>query len=256
MNLMAKHGTAGTRRVGLVVILIAAAATATAQNILVPNASFESPTPPPGFPATPQIDNWQKSAVPPGFDPAFFGGLTWDQLSGIFPNTPSGQPNHINNVLGDQAAYVFSVPGVGLFQDLTANVEAGKGYQLTLGIVGAGGILPGSSFTVSLYYRDAGNAPVTLGLTTIQYSAAAFPSGSDLVDFSVTVPGISAGNAAVGRPLGVDLTTTTTTGGGYWDFDNVRLTAIPAAPEPGPLALTALGLVGWITARQCQRRRM
>jgi hypothetical protein len=74
-----------------------------AQAIPVPNGSFESPTPPPGFPVTTLIDVWQKSAQPPGVP--LPGGITWDQLSGAFPNTPVGSPDHIDNLDGNQAAY-------------------------------------------------------------------------------------------------------------------------------------------------------
>jgi len=250
------NGNALARMAVVAAVLLGTAGAGTAQDILVPNGSFETPNPPPGFPATPQIDIWQKSPAPPGFDPAFFGGLTWDQMSGIFPNPAVGQPARLNNMAGNQAAYVFTVPGVGLSQDLATTVQAGYGYKLTAGVVGGGGILPGTSFNLSLYYRDALNAPVTLATTSIQYSISAFPTTTDFVDFDVKVPTLLAGDAAVGRTLGINLESATATGGGYWDLDNIRLTAVPATPEPGALALLALGLGGCVWARQVLRRRV
>src|SRR5436305_10981996 len=87
-----------------------------AATIGIPNGSFESPNPPPGFPAWPVIDSWQKFPQPAGLTVP--PGFTWDQLSGVFVNTPVGASDHIDNVDGAQAAYLFSIPGVVVFQAL------------------------------------------------------------------------------------------------------------------------------------------
>jgi hypothetical protein len=129
--------------------------------IPVGNASFESPNPPPGYPVSTQIDVWQKTAQPVWFDPATTGGITWDQLSGVFPNVPSADSRHIDNVDGLQAAYLFALSSVGLQQDsLGANFEVGQAYTLTVGVLGGGGIMEGSSLRVGLYYLDVGGVPV------------------------------------------------------------------------------------------------
>src|SRR5262245_37863031 len=82
-------------RLPLVALVAAASLGLQAQPLSVPNGSFESPTPPPGFPATPQIDAWQKAPQPPGIP--LPGGITWEQLAGVFPNTPVGSADHIDN---------------------------------------------------------------------------------------------------------------------------------------------------------------
>ena len=128
-----------------------------AQSIEVPNGSFESPKPPQGFPVTLQIDNWQKAPEPVGFPP-LPGSFTWDQLSGAFPNTPVGKPDHIDNLTGSQAAYLVSIPGVGLSQALTATFEVGKSYALAIDALGGGGIVEGSSLQFGLFYLNEANS--------------------------------------------------------------------------------------------------
>jgi len=45
------------------------------------------------------------------------GGFPWDQLMGQFLNTTNGSPNHIDNMDGNQAAFLFALPDVLIFQD-------------------------------------------------------------------------------------------------------------------------------------------
>lgn len=230
--------------------LLAFTWTLQAQHIGVPNGSFESPTPPPGFPATPQVDVWQKSAQPQGIP--LPGGITWEQLSGVFPNTAAGSPDHIDNVDGNQAAYVFAIPGVALSQQLNSTFEIGKSYSLTLGVLGGGGIAEGSSFLLSFYYLDGANNPVTVGATPITYTAAGFQNPTHLYDYSATLASVQAGDAWAGHSIGIGLASTFGTGAGYWDIDNVRLVAVP---EPGAGALLALGAAGILLGRLRARRK-
>ncbi|MBI3415279.1 MAG: PEP-CTERM sorting domain-containing protein [Verrucomicrobia bacterium] len=219
--------------------------------IPIPNGSFESPTPPPGFPAFPQVDSWQKPPQPAGLPlPA---GITWDQLSGVFPNTASSSPDHIDNVGGSQAAYLFSIPGVALFQDnINAKFQTGVSYDLSLGILGGGGITDGSSFRVSLYYRDSGNNPVTVASTDITYTSAAFPNATHLLAFDVNAPAVKASDPWAGKDIGVQLLAANGTGAGYWDVDNVSLTST-SVPEPGTFGLLALGAGGLLLLRRTRR---
>ena len=133
-----------------------------AATISVPNASFEAPT-------VEIVDtnllNWQKTPKPFWFDEA---NGPWDQLVGVFANTPPGDPRHIENCDGNQAIWIFALPTAGLFQDYNsvgwsnvthafeARFEAGKSYQLTVGaLVGAYPMGEGAILEASLYYRDA-----------------------------------------------------------------------------------------------------
>ncbi len=223
---------------------------AQALDVNVPNGSFESPKPPLGFPASPLIDVWQKSPQPPGIP--LPSGITWDQLSGVFPNTAIGSVDHIDNVNGAQAAYLFAIPGVALSQTLDSKYEVGTAYRLSLGVLGGGGIAEGSSFAISLFYNDAAKNPVTVGTLGITYSAAKFPNATHLRDYSLDIPKIQPADAAAGKNIGVQLSSTFGTGAGYWDIDNVRVVAIP---EPSALALLFLGAGGW-ALRQARARRL
>jgi hypothetical protein len=233
-----------------------------AQPIDVPNHSFESPST--GF-VTNNFDSWQKSARPAYFD--FIEqtyGYTWNQMSGIFAGTGA-----YGNLHGSQAAYLFSFPQVGLLQnyatmdyddaspshDFNATFEAGKSYTLTLGVFGKGffgNMTEGSMLGLSLYYRDGLNM-VTVGVpTVVTYTAAGFLNvgALNLQDFQVNIPTVQAGDAWVGQNIGIKIETIYGTGDGYWDIDNVRLTAVP---EPGALGLIAAG--GLLFALRPRNRR-
>jgi len=209
------------------------------------NHSFESPVTPPGFPAFPVIDSWQKTPEPPGIPlPPM---ITWDQLSGVFPNTPVGAIDHIDNMDGNQAAYLFSIPGVGFFQDLTATYGVGMSYNLSLGVIGGGGGMPeGSSLLLGMYYRDAGNNMIPIGGTSIIYTAGAFPTTTHFIDQFLNLPAVQAGDAWAGRNIGVEVLATSGTGTGYWDVDHLQLQAVP---EPSTFVLLALGVGGALALR-------
>jgi hypothetical protein len=210
-----------------------------AAEIPVPNGSFESPSVPSGFPALPLLDNWQKSPQPIWYDPGAFGGITWDQVTGVFPNTAEGSPDHIVNLDGAQAAYMFALPDVGLSQELSATYEVGLSYTLTVGMLGSQGIAEGSTFELGLYYLDGLNAPITVASTPVTYTATGFPNGvTELVEFAVNLAEVQASDAWAGQNIGIQLLSTSGTTG-VWDLDNVRLQAVP---EPGTMALLAIGL--------------
>ena len=85
--------------------------------LFLPNASFESPVVPPVSPyAGPDMDSWQKSAQPVWYDPAQNYNTPWEYLMGIFYNVPNSS-TFIGNCDGAQAAFLFAVPEVAIFQD-------------------------------------------------------------------------------------------------------------------------------------------
>ena len=81
---------------------------------------------------------------------------------------------------------------------------------------------------------------VTVGTPTIiTYSAALFHGRAlNLIDYSVSIPTVGAGDAWAGQNIGLKIESIYGVGDGYWDIDNVRLTAVP---EPTTLGLLALG---------------
>jgi hypothetical protein len=211
-----------------------------AATIAVPNASFASP---PTTYAWPQVDYWQQVPQPNLSDPN-------TQLTGVFSNLPPA----IDNCDGGQAAFLFAVPYVSIFQDydsadyahtnplqaFTATFDVGKSYTLTVAVLGGTNLaIPmyeGTTLELSLYYRDAASNMVTVAATTITNSGALFPSATHFVDFQVHTPVVKAGDPWAGRHIGVRVLSTVLPqlSNGYWDLDNVRLvsTVAPALVAP------------------------
>jgi hapalindole biogenesis HpiC1 cyclase-like protein len=201
---------------------------------VLPNNSFESPET--DF-AGPTMDGWQKAPQPIWYSDTNF---PWAQLMGQFLNTSNGAPNHIDNLDGKQAAFLFALPDVAIFQDYLSvggtntipthgfnlKYEVGNSYTLTVGVVGGGGGMSNdATFAISFYYRDAASNKVAVASTTITNTSALFPTNTYLTDFNVQVPPVKGSDAWAGKQVGVQLASTTSFAltGGYWDVDNVRL---------------------------------
>ena len=218
--------------------------------LYLPNASFESPVVPPVSPyAGPDMDYWQKSPQPAWYEPTNNFNTPWDFLTGTFYNVPFPGV-FIDNCDGTQAAFLFALPEVALFQDydsiygtnttpshaFNAMFEVGKSYTLTVGAVGGGGgMQEGATLELSLYYRDSASNMVTVTATTITNTTQLFPTNTHFVDFQARAPTVKAGDPWAGQNIGVQLLssiTDTNLAGGYWDLDNVRLTAGPALLAP------------------------
>jgi len=222
-----------------------------AQSLNVANHSFESPEVLPPFPVDTRIDSWTKTPQPDWFEPQ--GGITWDQLSGVFPNTAPGTPNHIANLDGNQAVYLFALPQAGLSQVLDSRYEAGLQYTMTIGLRGGGNIAEGSTLLLGFFYVDDAGAPVTVATAQVSYSAAAFGDPSQLQDRQVATGVVGAGDATIGKNIGIQIVGVSGQGEGYWDMDNVRVTA-EVVPEPQTWALLALGACGLLFAGRRNRR--
>jgi hypothetical protein len=215
----------------IVVLPVRGTTTAYAGAIYIPNASFELPET--AF-VNVDIDSWQKSPTPWWYDES--GGYSWSQLTGVFLNVPATDPGHIDNCDGNQAVWLFAVPEVELFQDLTATFEVGQSYHLTVGIIGGGGNMKDDvPIEIRLYYRDAENNKVAVGATTFRYDSDA-GYVKHFSDVQLDIPQVRPTNPWAGKNIGVQLVSTLTladldpdTGkaGGYWDLDNVRLTKSP-----------------------------
>ena len=240
--------------VGIVVLSAAGPAPLRAGTIYIPNASFESPVVPPVSPyAVPDMDYWQKSPQPAWYDPGPNYDTPWDYLMGTFYNAPVPR-TFIDNCDGTQAAFLFALPEVALFQDydsiygtnttpshaFNATFNTNRAYSLTVGVIGSVYGYPplyeGATLQLSLYYRDAFSNIVTVAAATITNTAQLFPTNTHFVDFSVYVPGVRATDPWAGQNIGVQIASTVSPDlvGGYWDLDNVRLTetTLPALANP------------------------
>jgi len=209
------------------------------ETILIPNGSFESPTT--TF-ASPFIDSWQKTPRPDWYDET--GGFLWTQLTGQFSNQP---PSYIDNCDGKQAAWMFVIPEVGIFQDydhptihaFNATYEIGKSYDLAVGIIGTGGNMQlGATFGFALYYWDAASNTVVVAATSVTNSPTVFSNNTHFIDFHADSGFVKTSDPWAGQHIGVRLLssiTDTNLEGGYWDLDNVLLTSIRAPALSNPV---------------------
>jgi hypothetical protein len=233
-----------------------------AESLSIPNASFEGPTT--TFVSI-AVNSWQKVAKPAWYQeapPAF----TWTQLIGIFKNTSPSSPDHLDNIDGNQALWLFAVPEVELFQDYSVNAafdqtfQVGKSYDLTVAVLGSGGgMREGATLDLSLYYRDGGGNKVPFATTTVVHSVETFPTNTHFKDFVVRTPVVKAGDPWAGKKIGIRLLSTIPNlpeddpdymGGGYWDLDNVRLTSsvggdLTPTKDGTNLRLTWPAATGW-----------
>jgi hypothetical protein len=241
--------------------------TVNAQPITVANHSFESQVVNPMFFVDNRIDHWQKTPQPGWFTPV--GQLqSWDQTAGMFIGTPGFSSTPYSNLAGSQSAYIYSLPGAGIFQDnlstdwngavggLNATFQPGYSYQFTLGVFGKSMVENYSSLKMSIFYRDGANQVAVGTPTIVTFNSSTFDlSGPtySLVDFTVATPIVQPGDAWAGKNIGISIVSDLATGAGYWDLDNVRLTAV--VPEPSACALAALGAVGLLLGRNRARTK-
>ncbi len=196
-------------------------------SIHVENASFEAPVlDPNGFPALPVADQWLELDL----DPAASSN------TGVFLNTPVGNPDRVVNADGRQLAFLGSQQGNALEQDLAALYQVGCSYRLTAA-VGVSARFPPSprvpvdTLEIVLYYL-VDDKPVDIVHQAVEAKGL---SSTQLQDFSVYLDPVQAGDAWAGKNIGVALRAAGAAGG-FWDLDNVRLAESLPVPEPGPPA--------------------
>jgi hypothetical protein len=214
----------------VILVLLWASGPVWAAAIPIGNASFEAPAVDPNaFPAIPFVDQWFE------IDMDVLGSTN----TGVFANTPVNSDDHVANAHGNQLAFLNSIEGNALKQDLEATYRPGYDYQLTLA-VGVSGMLPPSvqepvdTLELVLYYVEDGNS-VDVARRVIPATGL---SSTQLQDFSLYLPSVSHSDAWAHKTIGVAIRAAGMAylangmpGGGFWDLDHVRLT------ESVPLAL-------------------
>jgi len=202
--------------------------------IPVPNGSFE-------FPQTlfvdTRIDDWQHSPTPAWYHED--GGFLWSQLTGLFKNTAPGSFDHITNLDGSQGVWLFAIPEVALFQELSSDTTSdpatvgvssrfriGKAYALSVGVIGAGGGMSnGVTLEISLYYKDANGRRIPVTTAAVTNDRVFFADRTFLQDVNVSTATVRREDPWAGQPIGIQCLSTVDAQlqGGYWDLDAVRL---------------------------------
>ncbi|TKJ32609.1 MAG: hypothetical protein CEE38_22860 [Planctomycetes bacterium B3_Pla] len=198
-------------------------------SIPIENASFESPVVDPNinpYGAEPDVNQWTE------IDPDPFSRNT-----GVFRNTPQGSKDHIINADGNQLAFLASVLGNALEQDLNAVYKTGCDYRLTVAVCVSGDpYQPSDPIELSLYYRDANNPNLSIDIVSLTVGTTGI-SSTKLQDFSVHLPTVNPDDTWAGQNIGIAIRATGIPfeAGGFWDLDNVRLAESLPDPE---IALT------------------
>jgi hypothetical protein len=201
----------------------------------VPNGSFEEPKT--AF-VDLRVPHWSKIAKPDWYDER---QGPWDQLVGVFKNVEPSATGHFPNVDGDQALFLFAVPEAGLFQEgdapetdplpvWPALFEVNAAYRLTVGLhSGGGGMKPGVSLALTLYYVASDGTRPTVASATMVHEGP--PPVRQFTDHQLQIPPVNPGDPWAGRPVGIRIQSTVSAelAGGYWDIDNVRL-SVDRAP--------------------------
>lgn len=238
------------------VVGLAGAGVVNAQSLTVRNPSFESPTVTFEEQARPGADEWTTNG------PVLQGGI--NPNTGIFPNSPQGQPGHIDNVDQNQVAYIGTQSGNEFAQALWADqgktipttYEAGKAYSLVVAVAKSLFFPPAPStanptgldaLRLELFYLDASSVRQPVALLDVANNAASGLRDDHLIDFTAGSPLLALADAAVGKQVQV-LVTTVGEAGGFFDFDNVRVSAATSVPEPA-------GLGAWVLAMAVVGRR-
>jgi hypothetical protein len=177
------------------------------------------------FGALPFIDDWDETAV----------GLADenDQNTGVFINTEPREPDHITNAHLDRLAFISSLIGNDVRQELTDTFTVGTSYELTVavGTSATFGVGATEELEIALFYFDGGVEQVV---------ASTHVAGSEvgttvLVDVVVELPVVSGGDAWANLPIGVLIRPSVTdpddaAGEGFWNADHVRLEAVVPTP--------------------------
>lgn len=231
--------------------MLAVAAPVHAALLPLSNGSFESPT---TVFATPGATDWLTDG--PVHDPQF----GFNPYTGVFVNTDAAAPDHISNLDQSQAAYIGTQTGNFFSQSLTTagpgnttipvTVQGGQHYTLSVGVARSLTSPPAETdlLRIALFWIDDAQQQHNFASTDIPNSTANALS-PNLLKYFTAESDLAAGDPAVGHQIGVLLTTVGDVGG-FFDMDNVTLSAV-AIPEPASIGFLAAG--GLLALRRRRR---
>ena len=184
-------------------------------SIPIENASFEFPVidlllnP---FGADPNVDDWIQSDHSIGNN------------TGVFVNTDPNSNDHIVNADGKQLAFLASVSGDSLEQDLNSEYRIGCSYRLTVALCVSSRFPPSDPLKLALYYRDANDPNIITDIVSKTIDSNGLLS-TQLQDFSLYLPTVPPDANWAAMPIGIAIrgTGNPEIAGGFWDLDNVRL---------------------------------
>lgn len=220
-----------------VAFLIPAASRASLLPVI--NPSFESPTT--DF-AWPFVDGW--TTFGPEFDEVYQAYLN----TGVFLNQPAGdpeRPGHIAGAEGLQLAFIGTETLNEFRQVLGGEAfEAGQLYTLSVGLATSLFSPPAETdkLVMELYYLDAAGGPHPVASLDVFNDVAAGLSDSQLKRFEFTTGPVGENDPWNGRPIGIRFSTIGAPGG-FFDMDDVRLSAVPEPASAGLLSLAGLLLM-------------
>ena len=203
--------------------LLLAAAFVPAARLPLKNGSFESPE---TVFATPAIDDWTTDG--PVIDPDF--GVNLD--AGVFLNRPQGDPEHVNCVDGDQLAFLGTNAGNEIVQIISDTIfESSLQYTISADVAHSTTRIPQPDdiLRIGLFYEDLPGDPNARRILVTSVDIVNDPntglSSTVVKNFTASTAGpLGADHPAVGKPVGVLLTTIGQLGG-FFDIDNVVVDA-------------------------------
>lgn len=209
----------------IVVLLGVTSVTAHADFLPVVNGSFELPE---TVFATPSVQGWVTDG--PIIDPDFHVNL----YTGVFLNTAMGAPDHIDNAVGDQLAFIGTQTGNEIVQLIPDSAfEAGR-YVLRAGIARSYGSPPSQTdlLRIALFYQEDPNQRVIVASMDIVNDPNTGLSPNSVTYFSAQTEVLGPEHPAIGKAVGVLLTTVGQLGG-FFDAEDV---AVEHEPCPYQLA--------------------
>lgn len=204
--------------------------------LAVPVANFD-------FEASALSDGGIAIGVPSGWTTSGGTQGTYNPSSVFYNNAAITDPPNsgvIGTMSGARVAFLFESPGAFMTNTTSYNVVVGETYALT---VAMGDRTNGGVFGAVLTLLDGDSVLASQTLSSA-------PAAGSFGDVTLTYTAMAGDSGALRIRLGQS------GGGGYADFDNVRLNVVAASvPEPAHVTVGGLGMLAYLRRRRMAVRR-